>query len=177
MRKGIKVIVLFMLVIFCLSGCSAMGKAWDHLTICPYPFLHPAEDIVDIRIGITHNSDSETGEFLVEEAKRLETIATIPPEQWETLLERFSAIECREIRITDPGELQNEETVIYIAYRNGDFELIDSHAQGTYKANAFRIKRFEDYGQHYSRTSYYTLDSVAFDALIRQTLEELEEAE
>jgi len=176
MRKGIKVIVLFMLVIFCLSGCSLIGKAWDHLTICPYPFLHPAEDIVDIRIGITHNSDSETGEFLVEEAKRLETIASIPPEQWELLLERFSVIECRD-RIGDPGELHSEETVIYIAYRNGDFELIDSYAQGTYTINKVREKFFSDDTPNYTNTSDYGLDPAAFDALIRQTLEELEEAE
>lgn len=177
MRKGVKAIVMFLLVVFCLSGCSAVGKAWDHLTICPYPFLHPAEDIVDIRIGITHNSDSETGEFLAERAKRLETIATIPPEQWELLLERFSAIECRERIIGDPGELGSEETVIYIAYRNGDFELIDSYAQGTYTTIAFRVKWLKDYGQYFFAESKYSLDSAAFDALIRQTLKELEEAE
>lgn len=165
MRKVIRSVMCFILIVFCLAGCS---KA------CDYPFLHPAEEIVDMRIGVVY-WDSGTGELLADGVRELETIAVLSSDQQEVLLDRFDSIECWEVP-THPLPLGYGETVIYIAYKNGDFELIDSYGQGTYGASSFGMNFLNDDTKYYDCESYYGLDPAAFDSLIDQTLKEIEEA-
>ena len=157
MRKIVRNIVLFALVAFCLTGCSRT---------CDYPFLHPVEEIVDMRIGIVRARDSDAGDFLADGAKRLETLAVLSPEQQAVLLERFASVPCWKM-FGEPINLPADSTVIYIAYQNGDFEF----------ASFFGQYEYYNERQYYSQNSLYYLDKYAFNALIEKTLAEIEAAE
>ena len=141
-------------------------------TETPYRFLHPAEEIAEIRIGIAYDRSSDKGEPLAENTARLETLAVLTPEQQDVLLERFSAI--RSFRyIGEATEFRYEEKVIYIEYRNGAFELIDSWASATYGAAKLNRMLGKDAEKGFSNDSLIGLDAEEFDALLEQTLEEV----
>ena len=157
MRKIVRNIVLFALVAFCLTGCSRTRD---------YPFMHPAEEIVDMRIGIVRAKSSDAGEFLAGGVERLETLAVLSPEQQLALLERFASVPCWKCS-SNPLNLPADSTVIYIAYQNGDFEF----------ASIFGQYEYYNERQYYSPDSIYYLDKYAFNALIKKTLVEIEAAE
>ena len=169
MRKIIQNIALFSLVAFFLASCSK---------ICDYPFLHPAEEITDIRIGIIHDESSEVGELLAENAVKLETIAILPQEQWAAFLEDLSSVTGWTTGFGPPPLLYTGHTVVYIQYQNGDFELIHFSSCGVYAAPQGIMSRML-FGntQFYSNSGGYCLDENAFNALIDQTLSEIEEVE
>ena len=169
MRKIIQNIVLLAIVLFCLTGCSE---------VCDYPFLHPAEEITDIRIGVIHDESSEIGELLAGDAVRLESMATLPPEQWAAFLADFASVSCWKIGYGPPPLLYTGTTVIYIKYQNGDFELIHSSSCGSYAAPQGIISKiFFGNTPFYSNTGGYYFDENQYNALINQTLAEIEDAE
>lgn len=155
MKKILSAILACVVIITAFSGCGKLyHRVNDFLTIRDYPFLHPREEIVHIEIGILRSCEAFPG-------VAVETLAVIPEEEWQTLLDRLCALTCRR-GFGDPAYLYPDKEVIHIVYENGDYESINDYAQVTYKNG------------HYSRESYSWFDSSEFEALIDQTLAEVE---
>lgn len=155
MKKIFSAILACVVIATAFSGCGKLyHRVNDFLTIRDYPFLHPREEIVHIEIGILRSCEAFPG-------VAVETLAVIPEEEWQTLLDRLCALTCRR-GFGDPAYLYPDKEVIHIVYENGDYESINDYAQVTYKNG------------HYSRESYSWFDSSEFEALIDQTLAEAE---
>ncbi|MDD7647237.1 MAG: hypothetical protein PUJ35_08345 [Ruminococcus bromii] len=161
MKKIFSAILACVVIATAFSGCGKLyHRVNDFLTIRDYPFLHPREEIVHIEIGITRSCEASPGEPDL----TVETLAVIPEEEWQTLLDRLCTLTCREILIGDPPVLYTDEKVIHIVYENGDYESINDYAQATYKNG------------RYKRESWNWFDSSEFQALIDQTLAEAEKS-
>lgn len=159
MKKILSAILACVVITAAFSGCGELyHRVRDSLTIRDYPFLHPREEIVHIEIGILRSCEASPGEPDL----TVETLAVIPEEEWQTLLDRLCALTCRGKLIGDPAYLYPDKEVIHIVYENGDYESINDYAQATYKNG------------RYKRESWNWFDSSEFQALIDQTLAEAE---
>ena len=159
MKKILSAILACVVIATAFSGCGKLyHRVNDFLTIRDYPFLHPREEIVHIEIGITRSCEASPGEPDL----AVETLAVIPEEEWQTLLDRLCALTCRKILIGDPPVLYTDEEVIHIVYENGDFESISAKGQATYKNG------------RYKREVKNWFETSEFEALIDQTLAEVE---
>ena len=144
MKKIILGIFVLMVVFFTLSACS--GKK-------AYEFINEESEISTIEIVKLCEYDKEAGEF------REEIISTI--EDHSTFLSDFKKIDCYN-HWSDPTGVEENDVVIKITYKNGEYELIHHYGQGKYR-------HFEDnpsFLQVYAGYRYF--DEEQFNDLIEK---------
>ena len=100
-----------------------------------YEFLHPAEEIQSVSIGkLCYASDSAI-QPPMESVYVVEPEFVLTTEQQEKVLKRLTEIEYSTMTGLEPASPRAGDTVIYIAYRNGDFEAIGPWGRITWEPN------------------------------------------
>ena len=142
MKKIIFIVSVLIILTCVLSACS--GKK-------AYEFINIESEISSIEIIKLCEYDQEKGEY------KEQLISTI--QDHETFLSDFNDIDCYN-HWTDPTGVFEDDIVVKISYKNGEYELIHHSGQGKYR-------HFEDnpsFLQVYAGRRYF--DEEQFNQLI-----------